>query len=132
MPLTDDDQQALIRRGLTSTVSEDGGMTCVEIRNFPLPSGFTSSASTLLLRLNPAFPDVAPDMWWFEPAVQRLDGAAIPATDHTEHHLGRAWQRWSRHLDPNWWQSGIDSMESFIAVIRRELLASAAPVPACA
>lgn len=132
MALTNEDQEALHRLGLTATVGEHEGMTCVEIADFRLPEGFTRQAATLLLRLNPAFPDVPPDMWWFSPAVLRADGVVIPATEHTEHYLGRDWQRWSRHLDPALWQSGVDSLESFMAVIRRELAASAPQVVTCA
>ena len=35
---------------------------------------------TLLLRLAPGYPDVAPDMWWLSPAVHAADGSEIPAT----------------------------------------------------
>lgn len=132
MALTTEDQEALQRHGLSAVVCDEGGMTCVEIPEFRLPEGFTRSTSTLLLRLNPAFPDVPPDMWWFDPPVLRADGAVIPATDHSEHHLGRPWQRWSRHLDPSQWQSGVDTMESFIAIIRRELATSVPQAVTCA
>lgn len=132
MPLTAEDQLALQRLGLAAAVRDEAGMTCVEISDFRLPEGFTVPASTLLLRLNPAFPDVPPDMWWFDPPVLRADGVLIPATEHTEHHLGRSWQRWSRHLNPSQWQSGVDSMESFIAIIRRELTNSVPQAVTCA
>ena len=29
--------------------------------------------------------------------LRRQDGTTIPGTDLTEHHIGRPWQRWSRH-----------------------------------
>lgn len=132
MALTSEDQSALERQGFPWVIHEDGGMTCVEISNFRLPDGYTQPSATLLLRLNPAFPDVPPDMWWFNPPALRRDGVAIKATEHTEQHLGRSWQRWSRHLQPTQWQSGVDSMESFLAIIRRELADSVSPVAACA
>ncbi len=131
MAITNDDRLALTRMGLEVSIQDEGGMTCVEIPNFRLPDGFTISTATLLLRLNPAFPDVPPDMWWFNPPAKRADGATIPATDTTEHHLGRKWQRWSRHLEPSQWQSGTDSLESFIAIIRRELACSVPRTAAC-
>ena len=104
-------------------------MTCVVIPGFPLPSGFSRTTADLLLRLPAGYPDLPPDMWWFDPAVSRQDGQGIPATDSVEHHIGRSWQRWSRHFQPGQWQSGIDGLESFIALIRRELVRSA---PECA
>jgi hypothetical protein len=102
-------------------VSIEGGMICVLIPNFPLGEGFDQEAADLLVRLATGYPDVAPDMWWFHPPVRRADGQEIPATQAYERHLGREWQRWSRHLQPGQWRSGIDSLESYIAIIRREL-----------
>lgn len=132
MALAADQIEALQRLGLEFAVQDEGGMTCVTIRDFRLPAGFAVPASELLLRLNPGFPDVPPDMWWFSPAATRADGQGIAATETTEHYFGRPWQRWSRHLDPSHWQAGVDSIESFIAIIRRELVASVPKVAACA
>lgn len=107
-----------------ASVTSEAGMVCVVIPAFPLPAGFDRPASDLLVRLATGYPDVAPDMWWFDPAVKRIDGATIPATESREHHLGREWQRWSRHLQPGQWKSGIDSLESYIALVRKELEAA--------
>lgn len=96
-------------------------MTCVVIRGYVLPPGYDRAQSDLLLRLSPGFPDVPPDMWWFDPAIRLRDGRNVQATEVTEHHLGRTWQRWSRHFTPGQWRSGTDSLESFLALIRKEL-----------
>jgi len=112
---------ALNRRGLAFSVREEAGMTCVVIANYPLPPGFSVSHADLLMRLNAGFPDVPPDMWWFAPPAQRIDGVVIPATDYNEMHLGRQWQRWSRHLNQGQWQCGIDGLDAFLALIQREL-----------
>lgn len=132
MPLPDEELETLNRLGLSYSVEEEAGLTCLVITDFGLPAGMTQASSTLLIRLNAGFPDVPPDMWWFDPPVMRTDRAVIPQTDHFEHHLGRRWQRWSRHLEPGHWQSGIDCLESFVALIRRELKRQAPPVAACA
>jgi Prokaryotic E2 family E len=115
------DEEYLEARAPGSIVSLDGGMICVLIPSLQLPQGFTVSGSNLLLRLSPGYPDVPPDMWWFEPAIQRIDGRPITATESQEQHLGRVWQRWSRHLNPGQWRSGIDSIESYLALVRNEL-----------
>lgn len=96
-------------------------MTCVVIRGYVLPPGYDQAQSDLLLRLSAGFPDVPPDMWWFCPAVRLRDGRTVQATEVVEHHLGRHWQRWSRHFNPGQWRSGTDSLESFLALIRKEL-----------
>jgi hypothetical protein len=106
-------------------IETDGSMTCILIPNFPLGPGFERANADLLLRLSPGYPDVPPDMWWFSPPVRRTDGAEIPATQARERHLGREWQRWSRHLSPGQWHSGIDSVESYLSLVRRELACAA-------
>lgn len=115
------DLEHLKDRAPGHALSSEAGMTCVLIPGFPLPKGFDRPEADLLLRLSPGYPDVQPDMWWFYPAVRRADGAEIPATQVRERHLGRDWQRWSRHLNTGQWRSGIDSLESYLAIIRREL-----------
>lgn len=119
------DHDYLQARAPGHAVSLEAGMISVVIPSFPLPSGFTTAAADLLLRLAPGYPDVAPDMWWFEPAVRRTDGQVIAATESQETYLGRTWQRWSRHLQAGQWRSGIDSLESYLALVRKELDAAA-------
>lgn len=121
MSLPQIDLAHLADRGPEHSVSSEANMVCVVIRGFLLPPGYEQSKSDLLLRLSPGYPDVPPDMWWFDPPVRRTDGKAIPATDSMEQHLGRSWQRWSRHLSAGQWKPGIDCLESFLALIRREL-----------
>lgn len=102
-------------------VAIEGGMVCVTLPGWPLPAGYAAPSSDLLLRLNPAYPDVCPDMWWFSPAVTRRDGLAIPATESQEIYLGRTWQRWSRHFTPGQWMGGVDGIQSYLALVSQEL-----------
>jgi E2/UBC family protein E len=60
-------------------------------------------------------------MWWFCPGIKLADGRAAQATEAIERHLGRDWQRWSRHFQAGQWRSGIDGLESYLALIRQEL-----------
>ncbi len=121
MALPNEEVQYLEERGLVYNIFEEANMTCVIFPAFALPSGLSLPTSDLLIRLSPGFPDVPPDMWWFNPPVSRSDGKTIPATEHSENHVGRLWQRWSRHLNAGQWQSGIDGLETFLAMIQREL-----------
>ena len=102
-------------------IHAEGGMTCVVLRLWSVPAGYDRSAADLLIRLPAGYPDIPPDMWWFNPPMRLASGAPVAATEHTENHLGRTWQRWSRHLRKEQWQSGIDGLESFLALIREEL-----------
>jgi len=125
MALPHDDQKYLTDRGFSHIVTMEGNMTCVVIKQYRLPPGLDRPESDLLIRLNPGYPDVAPDMWWFDPPIRASNGRPFPATECYEQHLGRRWQRWSRHFQPGQWRSGIDSLESFLALIRKELERSA-------
>jgi len=121
LPLPATDVSYLEEKGIKYTVTIDGGMICVILSAFQLPSGFDRSQADLLLRLPGGYPDVQPDMWWFEPPVRFANGTSPPATDVTETHMGRNWQRWSRHFSAGQWRSGVDCLETFLALIRNEL-----------
>jgi hypothetical protein len=64
-------------------------------------------------------------MWWIIPHLTSLGRGAIEATQLIETHDGRSWQRWSRHLDPSIWRSGIDGLESYVRLLKTELAAAA-------
>lgn len=119
--LPSNDTKYLTERGVNHSVTSEANMTCVVFPDFCLPPGFDRAKSNLLLRFSPGYPDLAPDMWWFDPPVRRRDGQPIRATEVIERYLGRSWQRWSRHLTKGQWRSGVDGLESFLALVRIEL-----------
>lgn len=121
MSLPPTDIAYFAERGIEPAVVSEANMTCVVLRAYRLPAGYAPTQSDLLLRLNPGYPDVHPDMWWFDPPLRLVDGRALEATDVTENHLGRTWQRWSRHFNSGQWKPGIDCLETFLALIRKEL-----------
>lgn len=107
-------------------VREDGGMICVLLPNWKVPDGYQQDKTDLLLRLSPGYPDVPPDMWWCDPGLVLLNGSAPEATQSIELYLERHWQRWSRHfLQPGQWCSLLDSLESYLAKVRAEMIRSA-------
>lgn len=128
--LPSEDQAYLDERFPGNSVTGEGGLICVVLPNFPLPAGFTLTAADLLLRLPPGYPDAPPDMWWFEPFIVRAGGGEIPQTNSHETYLGRVWQRWSRHLPPGSWRPGLDSIESYLSLVRTELAKAARPLAA--
>jgi hypothetical protein len=119
--LPEADTDYLTTRSIEHQSTTEGGMTCVVLRAWRLPKGFDHEAADLLLRLSAGYPDVHPDMWWFDPPIRLADGQSLPATDVVETHLGRSWQRWSRHFTNGQWHSGVDGLESYLALIRRDL-----------
>jgi hypothetical protein len=124
MTLPRSDIAYLDERGIVHEIVPESGMLCVVMPQWPLPSGLDRGAADLLLRLCPGYPDVPPDMWWFSPAVHLANGTALPATSVMETYLGRQWQRWSRHFTNGQWQSGVDGLASYLALIRHDLARS--------
>ena len=121
MSLPELDATYLNERDIAHEIILESGMICVILHQWPLPKGLDHDAADLLVRLNPGYPDVQPDMWWFSPAVRRTDGQELPNTNVVESYLGRTWQRWSRHFSSGQWRSGIDGLESYLALIRQDL-----------
>ena len=121
MSLPEVDFVFLTERATTHEIVVESGMTCIVLPEWRLPEGFDRPAADLLVRLTPGYPDVPPDMWWFDPSVLKADGQALPATNVREHYLGRTWQRWSRHFSGAQWKSGVDCLESYLALIRQDM-----------
>ena len=119
--LPDADRAYLAGLSVEHRVEAEDNMTCVVLLDWPLPEGFDHRTVDVLVRLPSGYPDVRPDMWWFDPPVHTAEGAALPRTNHFESYLGRRWQRWSRHLAEGQWRSGIDGLESYFALIRTDL-----------
>lgn len=125
--LAPDDLRHLEEIGLKHEVTVEHGLVCVVIRDWPLPPGYMPDHTDLLLRLPPGFPDAQPDMYWTDPPVRVAAHGGYPvAADLFESYLGRSWQRFSRHLPTGAWQSGRDSLASYLALIRADLARSAA------
>ena len=121
MTIPQSDITYLNERGIAHEIVTESGMICVVMLQWALPSGLDRAAADLLVRLSPGYPDTPPDMWWFSPAVHLANGNALPATNVIQTYLGRQWQRWSRHFSNGQWQSGVDGLASFLALIRKDL-----------
>jgi hypothetical protein len=121
------DSQFLNGEDIAYRTFDDGSGTLnVELLEFPLPPGLNADVASVLFRLSGNYPDTPPDMWWVIPHLTTASGGRIQATESVETFDERQWQRWSRHLDANAWQSGVDGLESYIRLLRNELEAAAA------
>jgi hypothetical protein len=118
--LTSADQEFLVSGGFDFEVIPDGQMFSLIIKGYRLPAGYDREEVDLLLRLPAGFPDAPPDMFWMAPVVAYQDGSIPPQTELREDHHGRTWQRWSRHLTIAW-RPGIDSLQSYLRLIRTDL-----------
>jgi len=78
------------------------------------------SSVELLIRIPSQYPQAKLDMFWVSPTLRIKDSAAYPnRADHFENHLGRKWQRFSRHLQS--WRAGIDGLPMYLSLITRVL-----------
>ena len=116
----------LADRGLAYEVSSDQGMTCVVVKDWPLPAGLSPGRSTCCSGLRPAIPISRRTCGGSARTSRATAARPIQATQVTEGYLGRTWQRWSRHLPAGVWRSGVDGLESFFAVIRADVAACVA------
>lgn len=120
------DEEYLRRIGLEYEVTPEAGLVSLVIKGWPLPNGYEPPLVDLLIRLPAGFPDTQPDMYWCDPPVRSVrTGGYPPAADQFEQHLGRNWQRFSRHLPPGAWHPGRDTLESYMTLIRGELARTA-------
>lgn len=116
--LREQDRDTLVATGLNYATSGDGAMTSLVLKEFPVPPGLSTDKVDLLLRLPLGFPDASPDMFWVSPTLRTEAGAQIPGTELLEPHIGRTWQRWSRHIAQQW-RPGVDNLETYLAYVRR-------------
>jgi len=129
--LPPDETEHLDSLGLEYELQPEAGMICVVIRGYVLPAGYEPGVVDLLLRLPQGFPDVPPDMWWMSPpVVMAATAMQLPQTELRETHLGREWQRWSRHLAPGQWRPGRDSLQTFLRIIRTDVESGVTPAAA--
>jgi hypothetical protein len=117
------DVKFLNERGFTwEVVPDPQGAACLLIKNYDVSlGGFTPSVTELMIRIPNQYPMTPLDMWYCDPPIRlAATGQFAQATEVMETHLGRPWQRFSRHLNGAW-RPGVDSIKSFFALIQREL-----------
>lgn len=124
MNLPEDDQIFLKEHGYDWSVhpgDSQGGV--LVIRNFDVSGGgFSPTVTDLMIRIPAQYNMATLDMWYCDPPIRLgATGQFAQASEVTEPHLGRSWQRFSRHLPPGAWRPGIDSLRTFMPFIWREL-----------
>lgn len=103
-------------------VPDPAGSVCVVVRQFPVSGGgFAPEITNLMVRVPPQYPMTPLDMWYCDPPIRvAATGQFAQASEVMESHVGRTWQRFSRHLNGGW-RPGVDSLRSYFALIQREL-----------
>ena len=94
--LPEEDTELLNAGGYDWETVESGGRWLL-IHDFTLPQGFTLPSTSAAIQIPSGYPSGALDMVYFHPAIMRMDGVVIPATQASVSVDGKQWQRWSRH-----------------------------------
>jgi hypothetical protein len=115
------DREYLSEKDYRYELVQEQGCINVIIRDHAFPAAYQPRAADLLIRLPAGYPNSNPDMFWTSPDVLLTNGNWPQSSTHHEHYCGRSWQRWSRHFPDKTWRPGIDSLQTYLAAIRREL-----------
>lgn len=90
------------------------------IDNFDLGEHYAPRQVRLLVKIPQGFPVAEMDMFWVQPAVQKVTGE-VPQCTLMETYMGSTWQRFSRHRDPNTWNPVLGGLRCHFAFIKEAL-----------
>lgn len=94
------------------------GSPWVLVHEFPTPDGYNHRRVTAAIRIETGYPNTELNMVYFFPALARLDGKPIGATEGTQDLDGKMFQRWSRHRSAqNPWKVGQDNLGSHVILV---------------
>ena len=119
MPLLEADEDFIKGKGYSYEVVDQPGLVHLLLHDYPLPEAYDPPKVELLIRLPAGFPNSKPDMFWTIPPVRLAGGGCPEGAGVAETHIGRSWQRWSRHCAS--WRPGVDDLQSYLAAIQNEL-----------
>jgi hypothetical protein len=123
MFLPEFDRDYLLEKGYQFEEKIDANRNGLILRSWLLPVGkFNLQTADLLILIPNGYPEVRPDMWYFNPAIL-LAPSNIPArqTQASINFEGKAWQRWSRHYPANEWRSGVDGIHTYLKKVQTAL-----------
>lgn len=122
MELPARDKAFLTERGYAWSLVPDSNGCCLVVNGFEVSAGgFSPTNTDLMIRIPSQYPMTPLDMWYCAPPIRyAATGQFAAASDVMESHVGRTWQRFSRHLNGSW-KPGVDGLRSFFVLIQREL-----------
>lgn len=120
--LPEEDRQYLESKGLLWETVKDRNCQWVLINEFPIPEGYNVKTATAAISIPVGYPVAPLDMVYFYPALSRLDGKAIGATQATRIIRDKTYQMWSRHrTGENPWRPGLDDISSHLGLVEEWL-----------
>lgn len=92
----------------------------VEIDNFRLPEGWSAKNTSVLFVVPAGYPIARPDCFWADAGLRLASGQPPANTTPNTQHGGpeqRLWFSWH----PSSWNPNVDSLLTYVNVIRRRL-----------
>lgn len=84
------------------------------LKGIDIPEIYSERNADIMIQIPAGYPNAQLDMFWTYPELKYVNGTYPQATEHRENHVGRNWQRWSRHAP---WRAGVDNLKTFITSI---------------
>ena len=121
MNLPEGDEEYLNSKKFAWELIPNGDDGFLIIKNYRINDAkFDRNSADLMLRIPARYNLAKLDMWYTDPAVRvKASGVYPHKADSFEMHVGRKWQRFSRHL-PNW-RAGVDGLPMFLTFVNQEL-----------
>lgn len=123
MFLPEFDRDYLLEKGYQFEEKIDANRNGLILRNWLLPVGkYNLLTSDLLILISNGYPEVRPDMWYFNPAILLAPSNRLARQTQVNINFeGKVWQRWSRHYPANEWRSGIDGIHTYLKKVQTAL-----------
>jgi hypothetical protein len=105
--------QATLRRRGDNTAA-------IEIKNFPLPEGWSTPDTSILFVVPAGYPVARPDCFWADANLKLASGQPPANSTPNNQHGGpenRLWFSWH----PSSWNPNVDSLITYVNVVRRRL-----------
>lgn len=112
------DRDFLHRKENSFEIIPEGGQILLIFKDYSFPPFYTPPVADLLIVIPSGYPNAPLDMFWTSPDVKLANGSYPKTADQHHQFNGKIWQRWSRH---GTWRSGIDSLKTFLASVRKEI-----------
>jgi hypothetical protein len=113
------DAKALKARGYRLKLFAEEAFDDVLIYGYPIPSGYSKTASDLLLRLPPSYRAGRPDMFWTDRDLVLANGQVPDQAGVIETIEGTEWRRFSWH--PANWNPATDNLFTFLGFVDNRL-----------
>lgn len=81
----------------------DPALNWFVVKRFPLPQGWNSSQTSVLVLIPSGYPTTPPDNFYTDGELRLADGRPPGSTTANQHQADRIWLMFSYHVEPSDW-----------------------------